>query len=475
MEPDEIPIGRAKDIRGMRVGHLVVLYRVQPPKLLLKEGTYWKCKCDCGNTTIVHGSNLRTKHTKSCGCITGKPTIQTEMQPDEIPLGIAEDIRGKKFYNLTALYRVKKPSSYKGQHTGAFWKFQCDCGNIIVAPISQVKNGHTKGCGCLNIGGSKPIIEKIGTKYGKLTILKQVKIEYSSDVYWECQCECGNITVVRGTDLRSGKVKSCGCLRGHSGINAFINETGNRYGRLVVIERAENKGKDTCWKCKCDCGNETIVRGTNLRDGSILSCGCYHLDKCKEPKGPRIYNNYLTNEPDEIPLGEAENLRGQRFGKLMPLYRVKVESDQTCAFWKCQCDCGNITTVRASALKSGKTTSCGCSTESHGEIKIKQLLLDNNLSFQQEYWFDNCRDTNPLRFDFYVNNFYLIEFDGEQHTKAIDYFGGEEGLQKTQQRDKIKNEYCKSHNIPLIRIPYTHYDKITIDDLRPETSQFLIT
>ena len=80
-----------------------------------------------------------------------------------------------------------------------------------------------------------------------------------------------------------------------------------------------------------------------------------------------------------------------------------------------------------------------------------------------------------MRFDFYVNNKYLIEYDGQQHFYDIKYFGGEEQFKKQQQYDKIKNEYCKSHNIPLIRIPYWHYDKITIDDLRPETSQFLIT
>ena len=473
MEPDEIPIGYAKDIRGMRVGHLVVLYRVNPPKLLLKEGTYWKCKCDCGNTTVVHGSNLRTGHTKSCGCVTGKPIVQEIMQPDEIPVGRAEDVRGKKFYNLTALYRVAQPTSYKREYSGAFWKFQCDCGNTIIASIGQVKNGHTKGCGCLNIGGKERILEVPGTKYNKLTVLKQADIE-AKDTYWECKCECGNITTVRGTDLRSGKVKSCGCLRGHSGINGFINEVGNKYGRLTVIERAENDDKYTRWKCKCDCGKEVIVRAAALRSGSTQSCGCYHLDKCKEPKGPRIYDNYLTNEPDEIPLGEAENLRGQRFGKLIPLYRVKVESDQTCAFWKCQCDCGNITIARASALKANKVMSCGCSVKSHGEIKIKELLLDNNLSFKQEHWFNDCKDTNPLRFDFYVNDLYLIEFDGKQHFEPIDYFGGEKKLKSQQKKDNIKNKYCKNHNIPLIRIPYWYENKITIDDLRPETSQFLI-
>ena len=102
MEYDEIPIGRAKNISGQKIGHLTALYRTNPPKGVSK-GVYWKCKCDCENTTIVLGSNLYTGHTQSCGCITGQPIKHQEMKEDEIPLGIAEDLRGKKFHHLTAL------------------------------------------------------------------------------------------------------------------------------------------------------------------------------------------------------------------------------------------------------------------------------------------------------------------------------------------------------------------------------------
>jgi hypothetical protein len=54
------------------------------------------------------------------------------------------------------------------------------------------------------------------------------------------------------------------------------------------------------------------------------------------------------------------------------------------------------------------------------------------------------------------------------------HFDNEEKFKKTQLHDQIKNEYCKKNNIPLIRIPYTHFDNINIDDLKPETSKYLI-
>lgn len=54
----------------------------------------------------------------------------------------------------------------------------------------------------------------------------------------------------------------------------FIDMTGMRFGRLVAVRREENQGKRIMWRCKCDCGNEVVVRGENLRSGNTKSCGC---------------------------------------------------------------------------------------------------------------------------------------------------------------------------------------------------------
>lgn len=49
---------------------------------------------------------------------------------------------------------------------------------------------------------------------------------------------------------------------------------GQRFGRLVVVEQAENKGPHKRWLCRCDCGNETVVFQLSLRKGATRSCGC---------------------------------------------------------------------------------------------------------------------------------------------------------------------------------------------------------
>lgn len=59
----------------------------------------------------------------------------------------------------------------------------------------------------------------------------------------------------------------------------------------------------------------------------------------------------------------------------------------------------------------------------------------------------------------------LIEFDGKQHEKPYDVFGGEEKFLKVQKNDTLKNQYALDHNIPLVRIPYKKRDSMTLDDL----------
>lgn len=53
-----------------------------------------------------------------------------------------------------------------------------------------------------------------------------------------------------------------------------LDLTGQRYGRLTVLGPAENIGSRTAWRCRCDCGRETVVRTNRLRSGHTTSCGC---------------------------------------------------------------------------------------------------------------------------------------------------------------------------------------------------------
>lgn len=114
--------------------------------------------------------------------------------------------------------------------------------------------------------------------------------------------------------------------------------------------------------------------------------------------------------------------------------------------------CGYIWTLNAHSLKANGTRCKKCSYTYKGEDKIIEVLQNINCRFIHQYKFDDCRDKRPLPFDFYLPDYNLcIEFDGEQHYKPK---FGEYSFIQTQKHDQIKNEYCKLHNINLLRIPY---------------------
>ena len=98
-------------------------------------------------------------------------------------------------------------------------------------------------------------------------------------------------------------------------------------------------------------------------------------------------------------------------------------------------------------------------TESIGESKIKHYLNNKKINFIFQKWFDDCRDRNPLPFDFYLIDLNtIIEFDGRQHFEETEHFTYP--LELVQKHDKIKNEYCYKNCINLIRIPYWNINKI---------------
>lgn len=70
-----------------------------------------------------------------------------------------------------------------------------------------------------------------------------------------------------------------------------IDLTGNKFGKLKVLERAESSpdGKSIYWLCKCDCGKTAVVRGDALRNQRTSSCGC--APKGRKPKKPRLVHN----------------------------------------------------------------------------------------------------------------------------------------------------------------------------------------
>lgn len=123
--------------------------------------------------------------------------------------------------------------------------------------------------------------------------------------------------------------------------------------------------------------------------------------------------------------------------------------------------CGNTYTTSFDAYTAKgkqkiKCFSCSCK-ESKGECRIREFLERNNIIFEQEKMFDDCKDVRRLPFDFYLPEYNLIiEFDGQHHF----YETGLGNYELTKRHDEIKNQYCKNNNIDLLRIPYFYGNDI---------------
>lgn len=289
-----------------------------------------------------------------------------------------------------------------------------------------------------------------GQRFGKLTALFEQPERKNRKIVWHCKCDCGNECDVVSSYLVSGHTQSCGCLqkaRTSAAARKGTDLTGQKFNKLTVLKRANDSAK---WICLCDCGNLTEVTTSHLRSGHTKSCGCLKIEQAES---------------------RLIDLTGYKTGLLTVIGLDEEKSTPDVKYWLCKCECGNIISVSRSALLRGdkSTQSCGCIRLSHGEEKIKAILTKHNIQFEQEKTFPSCINplTNrPLRFDFFVDGQYLIEYDGEQHYKQVNTHW--EPLEDIQRRDRIKDAWCKEHNITLIRIPYTRLNTLTIEDLLPK-------
>lgn len=220
------------------------------------------------------------------------------------------------------------------------------------------------------------------------------------------------------------------------------------------------------WKCKCICGAECEVISTNLMSGRTSSCGC------------KRYTMVAQHYREKCPK-QGEYINGTRV--IDTCYKPDSRGYNECyVLGECKF-CGSQFWTKKTSLSNGNTKSCGCIKRSYGEAIIQEILDNNKISYEREKIFKDCyyeNICNKCRFDFYIDNKYLLEFDGIQHSdkykSSKNSWFTEEKLSRIKKIDEYKNEWCKRHNIPLIRIPHNKLDTLCIDDLLLDKTKFLI-
>lgn len=143
------------------------------------------------------------------------------------------------------------------------------------------------------------MVDVSGRVFGRLTVVRRASSDNKKPaVYWECQCQCGNTTIVKASHLKT--TKSCGCLR----LEKADDLTGQQFHRLTVISRGTNAGQGekskARWTCRCECGQEVLVHAGALKSGNTQSCGCHKAELAKINGKSLNYRHGMTGAKAHI-------------------------------------------------------------------------------------------------------------------------------------------------------------------------------
>ena len=241
-------MGKRNDLLNQKFGRLFVIGLAGSNK---EKRLTWLCKCDCGNEVVVTGKNLLSGNTSSCGCLR-KEALKTTNH--------YSDLTGCKFGMLMVLYQIQSGDQ------GARWHCRCGCGNEIDVYGKQLRSGQRKHCGI--------------HKYEKL-----------SELYRE-------------------------------------NIAGQRFGHVVAIDPAQKgNGKKTQWIYKCDCGRFGKASTTNLKSGKVRSCGKCTLHSYGEEIIKDYLCNHHINFVEQKHFIGCNNILSLPFDFYLPDYNLAIEYD----------------------------------------------------------------------------------------------------------------------------------------------------
>lgn len=279
-------------------------------------------------------------------------------------------------------------------------------------------------------------IDITGQRFGNIIITKRVESDKHGQAQFEYLCDCGNLKIGRGIDIRNGKITSCGCKKKERMSKNQIDISGNTYHDLTAIkyDHTEKSGR-TIWLFKCQCGKEILKGRNDVISGKTTNCGC--KTTLLKSQAKRIL---------EIP--------GTIYNYLQVLNPAFQENEIGDSYYWYKCLlCGKEIKLPAVYVRNGNTKSCGC-LNSFKEREISQLLKENNINFKNQYTFSDLLSDKKvkLRFDFGLldsnNNLLgLIEYQGVQHFNEK---CGDFGRQQREITDKQKVNYCLKNKIPLL-------------------------
>lgn len=323
------------------------------------------------------------------------------------------------------------------------YKYRCKCGNIFERRWDTFVNRKSFYCSNCSLGKRhnsimlkrKEEIEKEGCKlltkrYCKNTEPMKIK------------CRCSRVHNVSWSVILNRKSAKCRVCLGHTIDDAYIKKDMEKHG-IKLIKRCSfnhSSAARDIYLYRCKCGN---IYSKSYESQLRRGYGC-----------PDCVDGYMTwtLETARVYCEEiGSKFLSSNFDKMTDEYKFECSK------------CGNIFSRTFQNLLRYSSLCRECTSKSKGEDKIREILELKNIDYIEEKSFKYCVGSKgwKLRYDFFIPKMNtLIEYNGKQHYKAIDFFGGEDTLNIQKENDKIKKEFAKINNINLVVISYWDYDKI---------------
>lgn len=287
-------------------------------------------------------------------------------------------------------------------------------------------------------------------KYGRFKI---VDIErHANRIIYVVQCQkCGHIMKKKSGEVSEAR-KCLGCVRNME--YSFYN-VGDIINGLKILQKAptvDGRGylkKEYICECVVD-GNVVQIRESHLKNGvGCMVCA----GKKRGIEQRKAHDEYIAEMSIKNPFMNIVGTYIDQYTKIEYICKI----------------CGHDgDALPNNLLRGGGCPECKMS---NGEKEILKCLEDKHVQFKTQYTFEDCKNVFCLPFDFYLPEYNMcIEYDGEQHFRPVDFFGGEEGFINRQRNDMIKTQYCKDNNIYLCRIRYDQNVKQKLDEYLSQTN-----
>lgn len=386
-------------------------------------------------TCPIHGEfeQIAHSHIEGRGCKKCGKTKNTEWFIHE-----SKKVHGDKYDYTKAIY------------VGSGKKLKIVC--AVHGEFEQIPHGHLGGKGCRKCG----FIERDKKKKKDTNwFIEQSKkahgetYHYSNSNYTKALNKITIICKIHGefeqtamSHMKGFGCDKCGNERIREALSSSVEEFRDRANKIhnykYDYSLVEYKGKDILVKIKCPDHGVFLLAPNN------------HIKK-NNPQGCQECSRELMSK--KMSFGTEEYVRlAKEVHKDYDYSLVEYVNAKTPIKIICP-EHGPFMQNPDNHLR--KAIGCPVCQATSGEKQVRQVLEDYNIEYVFQKWWDDCRNINPLPFDFYLPDYNaVIEYHGKQHYEPIALFRGKKGFEMTQKHDKIKKDYCLSNGIGYIEISY---------------------